>query len=58
MTMINRIEPLERGKRKIVLEDGKSLVLYRKEARDLELAPDMELTAEAYQEILKNILIL
>ncbi len=57
MTMINRIEPLERGKRKIVLEDGKSLVLYRKEARDLELAPDMELTAEAYQEILKNILI-
>lgn len=57
MTMINRIESLEHGRRRIVLEDGKSLVLYRKEARHLELAPDTELSSETYREILREILI-
>lgn len=57
MTMIDRIEPLERGRQKIFLEDGKCLVLYRKEIRHLELAPDTELSYETYQEILRDILI-
>lgn len=55
--LVTRLEELARGKRRVWLEGGPRLVLYRREVEELELQEGSELTPQRYREILTTILI-
>ncbi len=55
--IIEKIELLNKGKRRIWLDNGTFFSLYSKEARSYELEPEAWLSKEQYQSILEEILI-
>lgn len=55
--VIERLESLEKGKRKVWMDDGTSFAIYRSEGKGLELKEGAELSSEEYQKIVEKILI-
>ncbi len=55
--IVERIERLDKGKRRIRLDNGASFSLYGKEANSYGLEPEADLDKEQYQAILEEVLI-
>ena len=55
-TRINRVEHLQKGKYKVCLDSGESLILYRSEIRSLGLKEGDSLTEEMHQQIFTEII--
>lgn len=54
---ITRVEKLDKGRMRIFLEDKIMIILYKNDARDIELSEGSEISPEKYQYIQKEILI-
>ncbi len=55
--IVKHVEELDKSRIQIAFDDADSLVLYKKEARHLELEPEMEWSEEQYQQIVQEVLI-
>lgn len=53
---ITEIQPCEKGRRKVLFEEGGCLILYAKEIRQLNLCEGQDICEEEYQRILVEIL--
>ena len=49
---IERIEQLEKGRRRLVFETGERLVLYKGEIRSYDLSEGQDISETLYQELL------
>ena len=53
---IERIEQLEKGRRRLVFETGERLVLYKGEIRSYDLSEGQDIPETLYQELLCDVL--
>ena len=53
---IERIEQLEKGRRRLVFETGERLVLYKGEIRSYDLSEGQDIPKTLYQELLFDVL--
>ena len=53
---IERIEQLEKGRRRLVFETGERLVLYKGEIRSYDLSEGQDISETLYQELLFDVL--